>query len=312
MRTSVVGDLELSQLMIGSAQFGMDYGIANQSGQPSYETVRDILACAYEGGVNCVDTAAAYGTSEEVLGKALAELRISDEFIVATKVPPFPEELPSPRTADKIVEESVTRSLQRLRLEVLPICLFHWETDFRYIESLLKLKARGMVKHVGCSVRTPEVTATIIASGLAEVVQLPTNLLDHRFTDSGICSQAKSQGIAVVVRSIFLQGLLVMPEEKIPLYLEEVIPARRKLRHLAHSAGMTLPELAVRYVLSIDGLTCGVLGVDSVQQMRQNIELFSHGPLEPALLSAIAEATAGLPEKVFRPDINPHLWVPRA
>ena len=126
MQTTTIGDLELSQLMIGSAQFGTDYGIANRSGQPSYQAILDILACAYEGGVNCVDTAAAYGSSEEVLGRALAELRIADEFIVATKVPPLPEELSSTQTADEIVEESVTRSLQRLRLEVLPICLLHW------------------------------------------------------------------------------------------------------------------------------------------------------------------------------------------
>ena len=138
MQTTAVGDLELSQLMIGSVQFGMDYGIANKNGQPSYETVRDVLACAYEGGVNCVDTAAAYGTSEEVLGRALAELRISDEFIVATKVLHLATEHLSAEIADKMVEASVTRSLQRLRLEVLPICLPHLETNFRYIESLLK------------------------------------------------------------------------------------------------------------------------------------------------------------------------------
>ncbi len=312
MQTTTIGDLELSQLMIGSAQFGMDYGIANKSGQPSYEAILDILACAYEAGVNCVDTAAGYGASEEVLGRALAELRIADEFIVATKVPPFPAEPASAQTADKIVEESVTRSLQRLRLEVLPICLLHWETDFRHIESLLKLRARGLVKHVGCSVRTPEVAATIVASGLAEVVQMPTNLLDHRFTGSGICDQAKKRGVAVVIRSIFLQGLLAMPEDEIPLYLEDVIPVRRKLQQLAQKAGMSLSELVVRYVLSVDGLTCGVVGIDSVKQMRQNVELFSQGPLDPALLDTIAEVTVGLPEKISRPDINPHLWVARA
>ncbi len=311
MQTTTIGDLELSQLMIGSAQFGTDYGIANRSGQPSYQAILDILACAYEGGVNCVDTAAAYGSSEEVLGRALAELRIGDEFIVATKVAPLPAEHFSTQTADKMVEESVTRSLRRLRLDVLPICLLHWETNFCYIESLLKLKARGLVKHVGCSVITPEATATIIASGLAEVVQMPTNLLDRRFTSSGICDQAKNRGVAVVIRSIFLQGLLVMPEDEIPLYLEDVIPVRRKLQQLAHEAGMSLSELAVRYVLSIEGLTCAVIGVESVTQMRQNVELFSQGPLDPAILNMVAEVTVELPEKIIRPHINPNLWVAR-
>jgi len=308
MQITTIGDLELSQLMIGSVQFGMDYGIANKSGQPSYEAVCDILACACEGGVNCVDTAAAYGTSEEVLGRALAELRISDKFIVATKVPHLPAELSSTQTADKMVEESVTRSLQRLRLEVLPICLLHWETDFRHIESLLKLKARGLLKHVGCSVMTPEATTAIIASGLAEVIQMPTNLLDHRFTGSGIYDQAKRRGVAVVIRSIFLQGLLVMPENELPSHLADVIPVRRKLQQLAREARMSLPELAVRYVLSIEGLTCAVIGVESVTQMRQNLALFAQGPLDSALSNAVAEVAADLPKRIVRPD----LWAPQA
>jgi len=250
-----------------------------------------------------VDTAAAYGTSEEVIGRALAELGISDKFIVATKVPHLATEDLSAEIADKMVETSVTRSLQRLRLDVLPICLLHFERDFRYIESLLKLKARGLVKHVGCSVMTPEITATIIASGLVEVVQMPTNLLDHRFTDSGIYGQAKQRGVAAVIRSVFLQGLLVMPENEIPLHLADVIPVRRRLQQLAREAEMSLPELAVRYVLSVDGLSCAVIGVDSVEQMRQNLTLFAQGPLDPALFNAVAEVAVGLPEKIIRPDM---------
>lgn len=303
MQTKRFADLELSQLMLGTVQFGLNYGIANRSGQPSYETARDILACAYEGGVNCLDTAAAYGTSEEVLGKALVELGIADKTIVVSKIYPMAKDFSSTKAADAFVEESVTKSLRRLRLDVLPICLFHREENFCYIESLLKLKDKGLVRHIGASVMTPEATSVIISSGLAEAVQIPANILDHRFTRSGICGDAKKQGMAVFVRSVYLQGLILMPEDEILPELAEVIPIRRKLQCLADDAGMSLKELAIRYVLSIGGLTCALVGVDSVQQMRQNLELFSNGLLDSVLIKAITDVVPNLSDNVLMPNM---------
>jgi aryl-alcohol dehydrogenase-like predicted oxidoreductase len=86
METVQSEDLGLSRLMLGTVQFGLSYGIASRSGEPSYETARNILACAYDGGVNCLDTAPGYGISEEILGKAMAELGIADRVVVVSKV----------------------------------------------------------------------------------------------------------------------------------------------------------------------------------------------------------------------------------
>ena len=154
MRKMLFSEYQLSRLMLGTAQFGMPYGIANITGRPSYETVRDILACAYEGGVNCLDTAASYGESEEIIGKALAELGIADRIIVITKVCHMKNQYLSRQGADNVVLKSVTRSLKRLRLDALPFCIFHNEYNFRYMDSLIKLKDKGLVRHVGVSVST--------------------------------------------------------------------------------------------------------------------------------------------------------------
>ena len=97
--------------MLGTVQLGLPYGIANRTGQPSYQEARDILACAYEGGVNCLDTAAIYGTSEEVLGRALAELGIAEEMTIVSKVHHMAQGL-DVATAAAIVEESVVQSLK--------------------------------------------------------------------------------------------------------------------------------------------------------------------------------------------------------
>jgi aryl-alcohol dehydrogenase-like predicted oxidoreductase len=202
--------------MLGTVQFGLRYGIANRNGQPSYETARAILVCAYEGGVNCLDTASAYGTSEGVIGKVLSELGIADRMVVVSKVYPMAGGFSSRQAADAFVEESVTRSLKRLRLDVLPICLFHWEENFCYVESLLRLKEKRLVRHIGSSVMTPGVASRIVSSGLAEAVQIPASLLNHRFPRSGICEEARRRGTAIFARSVYLQGLLLMPEEDIP------------------------------------------------------------------------------------------------
>jgi len=301
MRNTQYAGLTLSRLTLGTVQFGLDYGIANRVGQPTYETARDIIACAYESGVNCLDTAAAYGTSEEVLGKALAELSIADKITIATKINHLDPSL-SASDADAIVEDCVKTSLKRLNLDVLPICMFHTESNFlEYADSLAKLKARGLVKQIGSSTMTPDATLEIVRSGLAEVVQIPSSILDRRFTSSGLLDEAAGRGVAVFVRSIYLQGLLLMPEQDIHPQLADVIPVRRTLSSLAANAGISLAELAVRYLLGIPGIASLVIGVDTLDQMRENAALFSKGPLVPDLHAAVTQAVPDLPERILAP-----------
>jgi aryl-alcohol dehydrogenase-like predicted oxidoreductase len=296
-------ELDLSRLMLGTVQLGLSYGIANRTGQPSYREARDIIACAYEGGVNCLDTAAIYGSSEEVLGRALTELRLADRIIVVSKVHHMAQGLDRAQAA-AMVEESVVQSLRRLRLETLPVCLFHIEDNFYYAEALLRLKERGLVRHVGSSVMTPAATTAIIGTGHAEALQIPTSVLDHRFSQpaGGVIRQAANRGIAVFVRSIYLQGLLLMPEEEITAELAGVIPVRRKLVALADQAGISISELAVRYALGIEGVTCGVVGVETLEQMQLNLAMFGKGPLDPGLHQAVEAAVPDLPDSILKPS----------
>ena len=267
MQTTKLGDLELSRLMLGTCQFGLRYGIANKSGQPDHETVRDILACAFEAGVNCLDTSPGYGTSEEVVGRALAELGIADRMAVVSKIITMATDFSSSKAVYTFLEESVTDSLKRLRLDVLPICLFSREENLCFAEDLLKLKDKGLIRHIGVSISgrpTPESALAIIHSGLAEAVQIPTSILDLRFVRSDVYEEAKRRDVAVFARSIYLQGLVQVPENEILPELAEIVPVRRKLQHLASRAGISLSELAIRYVLSIGGVTCLLVGVDTL------------------------------------------------
>jgi aryl-alcohol dehydrogenase-like predicted oxidoreductase len=302
METRGFRDLRISALTLGTVQFGLPYGIANKTGQPPYTEVLAILAAACEAGVTCLDTAAVYGTSEEVLGRALAELGIRDRMVVATKVTQMANEGVTARQADAIVEESVTRSLKNLRLERIPICLFHLESNFlHYADSLVKLKEKDLVSHVGSSTNFPGPALEIVGSGRAEAVQMPTSVLDHRFLRQGIQALAARHEVALFARSIYLQGLLLMKEEEILPELSSVIPVIRSLREIAREAGMGLPELAVRYMLSLPGVTSLVVGVDSAQQMRENAALFGKGPLDDDLRERVDSAVPDLPDSILFP-----------
>lgn len=305
MQTVVFHEYKLSRLMLGTVQFGLPYGIANKVGQPSYRAVCDILACAAEGGVNCLDTAAAYGTSEETLGRALADLGLADHMLVVSKVLHIPDASWSRAAIEKHIERSVQTSLERLRLEFLPVCLFHDETDWQYADVLLELKERGFIRHAGCSVMTPAATRSIIESGQAEAIQLPVNLMDQRWRQAGIMTAAVQRGVPLFVRSVYLKGLLLMPEAEIPAVLAAAIPVRRQLQALAASLCMPFAEMAVRYVLGLEGITCALVGVDSADQMRENLELFSKEPLPPDISRKISEIVPILPDIILKPNLWP-------
>jgi aryl-alcohol dehydrogenase-like predicted oxidoreductase len=130
---------------------------------------------------------------------------------------------------------------------------------------------------------------------------MPSSILDHRFLRQGIPSLAASRGTALFVRSIYLQGLLLMPEKDVMAEHAAVIPVRRALEAIAREAGMGVAELAVRYMLSLSGISCLVIGVDTEAQMRENTSLFSRGPLAADLCALIERAVPDLPDSILYP-----------
>ncbi len=297
----------LSRLMLGTVQFGLPYGVANRTGQPSYEEVRDILRAAVDGGVNCFDTAASYGSSEDVLGRALDELGVADRVVVATKVRVLkPEERADPAAAAAALERSIDESRRRLRLGCLPIVLFHAEADAPYVDVLTRLQAAGLVRHVGVSCDTrPGGALQFAADPRFAALQIPGNVVDRRHQRSGAFVEAARRGVAVFLRSVYLQGLLLMPEAEVPEMLRSVIPVRRRLAALAESAGMPTAELALRYMLSQAGVTCVLTGVETTGQLRENLALFERGPLPVDLLAEVDAVATELPVEIVTPVMWP-------
>jgi len=283
-----------SKLMLGTVQFGLEYGIANVSGKPSFERVCEILRTAHEGGVTALDTAAAYGTSEEVVGAALERLGLRDAMTVVSKVPPI--EAHTDVEAELFIEQTVLRSLQRLRLEQLTVCLLHREDDLRFLPVLEKMVGKGLIGGAGVSLDSDRFLGEAAA---ARFIQLPYNVVDRRF--DAFWPTAQKNDIRLFSRSVYLQGLLVMPEEKIRPGLAEVIPVRRRLERIALEAGCTMTELCMRYVLSNPAVTSVLTGVDTAGQMSENLRLATLGPLSADVLGRVRECVPGLPESLVRP-----------
>jgi aryl-alcohol dehydrogenase-like predicted oxidoreductase len=308
MKTTPFHEYQLSQLMLGTVQFGESYGIANKTGQPSYKKVCEILEYAAENGVNCLDTAYAYGQSEEVLGRALCELHLADKMVVVSKVPLLAENL-KPDEAERLIEKAVQISLKRLQMDFLPIYLFHNENNSDYADSLLKIKEKGLARHIGISVNSPEMARRAVDCENYEAVQIPTSILDQRYIKSGVMLKTAKRGLALFVRSVYLQGLLFLPENELPEQLKPVISVRRVLEQTARKEKMSLAELAARFVMSLDGVHCLVMGMETLEQLKENIALFDEGPLEVQLRDEILESVLVLPDEVIVPALWPKATV---
>ncbi len=288
--------MQFSRLMLGTVQFGLEYGIANESGKPSFDRVCEIVKTAFEGGVTALDTAAAYGTSEEVLGAALERLGLREAMTVVSKVPPIPDG--TDVEAERFIERSLRESLRRLRLGRLAVCLLHREEDLRHLPLLEKMVGRGLTDGVGVSLDSNRFLAEAAS---VRYLQLPCNLLDRRF--DAFWPVAMQKRIHVFARSVYLQGLLLMPEARIRPNLSAVIPVRRDLEAVARETGCTMAELCMRYVLSNPAVASVLTGVDTPEQMRENLRVAALGPLPAAVLGRVQACVPDLPEPLVRPAL---------
>ena len=279
--------MNYSKLMLGTVQFGMDYGIANTSGKPDVATVKQILFEAFENGVNALDTAPEYGDSEEVIGKTMAELKLSDKFKIVTKIPKIPADC----DPEKFIESSLKTSLKRLQTEVIAAALIHIEDDCRYLDVLKSMKQKGLICSAGVSLNT---LACKDAAKEADCLQIPASLLDHRFDH-----RFGKAGQHCFVRGAYLQGMLLMPAEKI--FIREVAERKEKLAAI----GIPMAELALRYLFGKPGSNSILTGVETLEQLRENLRISKLPPLPPEVIDAVEKIVFPALEETY---VSPWMW----
>ena len=202
------------KLAIGTAQLGSAYGVANTSGILPEKEMKKIFDRAILEGIDTIDTARSYGESEIILGNSCV-----DNFKVITKLPTVPDNC---LNIEKWVDNYIERSLISLKLKKIYGILLHNPNQllsdsgkvlFRALESY---KKNGVISKIGISIYSPSQLDLILPKFSIDIVQAPFNIVDRRILNSGWLEKLSKKNIETHIRSVFLQGLLLMQYEKIP------------------------------------------------------------------------------------------------
>jgi spore coat polysaccharide biosynthesis protein SpsF (cytidylyltransferase family)/aryl-alcohol dehydrogenase-like predicted oxidoreductase len=303
-----------SEMVLGTVQLGMDYGRTNTAGRPPAEEGLRIVRSAVEHGVTHLDTARAYGESETRLGAAL-EGGWGARVHVVTKLDPLarlPDDADEARVADA-VDASVLRSCRELRTASIPTLLLH-RAAHRTSHGgavwarLLALRAEGVIGRLGVSVQTTDEAAEALADPEVKHVQLPFNLLDHRWRRAGIDALLRDRPDVIVhARSVLLQGLLAADSAEVWPRVPGYDPAEvvRTVRALVDELGRAGPlDLCFGYVRAQPWIHGALVGVATHAELMENVALFGRPPLRPEECARVESAFGELPEAL----LNPALW----
>ena len=261
---------QTSQLCLGTVQFGLPYGVTNQVGQVAEAEVRRILNLAASSGIKLLDTAQAYGTAETVLGRCWptdAPRRLISKL--------------SAGAGRQSWEVSLTTSMQRLQAETLDGFLLHRASDLlvpdgdELLDWLEGLRDRQLVERIGVSIYNASELEGLPLDRL-QLVQLPLSVYDQRMMYNGTIGMLQDLGIAVHVRSVLLQGLLLQPAEYWPSHLSPAFCDHhaRWMEHL-NQVGVSPLAGALGFVRGCEGVEAVLCGVVSRKELVEVLESWS-------------------------------------
>lgn len=257
------------RLALGTAQFGLSYGIANQDGQVTRPVAKAMLHLAAANGIDTLDTAIAYGDSETCLGEVGTK-----GFKLVTKLPAVPDGCAD---ASGWVQEQVAASLARLGVKALYGLLLHrpqqlLEPDGKILyQTLQGLKETGQVQKAGVSIYAPGELEALTPRYRFDLVQAPFNLVDRRLHTSGWLKRLKDADIEIHTRSAFLQGLLLMPQDAIPKKFAAWSDLWSKWHDWLEHHAASAVQACLAFPLSFPEIDRVVVGADSVHQLQQII-----------------------------------------
>ena len=251
---------------IGTVQFGMPYGVSNRNGQVNPDETKSIMAYAWDQGIDTLDTAIAYGESEERLGHC----DIS-HWKAITKLPNVPDSCTDISTW---INESVLASLKRLKIKRLDGLLMHRPEQLLSVKgdeiyrALIELKHQGLVEKIGVSISGAAELDALCSAYSFDLIQAPFNIIDRRLLTSGWLARLHQMGTEVHARSIFLQGLLLMEANKRPLHFQRWQTLWHHWHHWLDENQLTPIQACLNFALSQAYINRIVVGVQSVKQLQ--------------------------------------------
>ena len=253
------------KIVLGTVQFGMDYGIANVSGQPTKSEVFKILEIAWQHGIRSYDTAPSYD-SEDLLGEFIKVHGLKKEANLLTKI----SGIKGKKNLQHAIKKNIQDSLEKLGCSI-DVLFFHDPKD-----SLLLLKDPSFflnllndypLKSLGVSVYEPAEVKLLKDCELEIAFQFPFNVLDRRFENLNMIKGRR------YARSIFLQGLLAPSKNLRSSSLKKLLEIKRYYLKILKKNGMKPLETALSMAVYCKNIDFFVLGVDSVNQLQDILKI---------------------------------------
>lgn len=256
--------MSIDKLILGTAQLGLNYGINNNLGKPTLDEGNQILDLAFEKGIRTLDTAGVYGTAHKVIGN-YHEKNSNNKFKIITKLPK------SFNSSDlKLIIKNYLEELNTERIETL---MFHsLESYQNHIDVLETLKSDNVYNKIGVSVYLNEEVDYLINDERIDVVQLPFNLFDNLTKRGKAIKLLKDYGKTVHTRSIFLQGLFFKKIECNNKIVNNLKDELIKILLYSKKYKIGISDMAMSYCLNQDNIDMVIFGVESINQLNENIK----------------------------------------
>lgn len=257
----------MNRLALGTVQFGLPYGIANQVGKVSRPAAKAMLQLAATNGIDTLDTAIAYGDSETCLGDVGTQ-----GFKIVTKLPAVPDDCAN---VDIWVRQQVSASLDRLGVTAVYGILLHRSEQLldtngvALYRALQGLKNNGQIQKLGVSIYSPSELDALIPQYRFDLVQAPFNLVDRRLDRTGWLQRLKDGGVEVHTRSVFLQGLLLMAKADMPAKFEPWSELWHRWQQWHTDHNISSVQACLAFPLSFPEIDRVVVGADSESQLAQ-------------------------------------------
>lgn len=299
---------EKVQLCLGTAQFGMRYGVNNQIGrQPTFDEVFEMLDFAIENGINALDTSSAYGNAEDILGRYFTENPKQRKKISLFSKLRFKNEAHDEYSGDMYsrVRNEFEGSLKRLHTDHLESYLLHIPNDvynLSLIKALDKLKQEKLVDHIGVSIYSLKEGFAAIDSGILDAVQLPYSIMDQRGAKEGFFQLAKEHGFVIATRSAFLQGFFQMKEGNVPEHLKPALTYIHTIEDVLEEFSLDLTTAALGFVKAEVDIDYLVFGAEKKEIIQEDIKKFREANLSQKCIAELKMRINDVPESIIFPS----------
>jgi aryl-alcohol dehydrogenase-like predicted oxidoreductase len=265
--------------ILGTAQLGSDYGVANNAKIHSdLEACEALLSFAYNSGIRTLDTAFAYGASHQVIANYLTR-NPDKRFLIHTKVH---QNIP--------VFSSIKEFYITLGAVAIETVYFHSPESATQenLKALCRLREEKIITKIGLSFYNPKEAIPFLENKDITVFQFPFNALNENIRRDSFLEKCKFYNKELNVRSIFMQGVLTIPVKKLPEKFSDLAPYLKKIHRIADGLKISVQELLLRYTHSFEEISSIIIGVDSIDHLQQNLAVYNATPLDREVLDEIA------------------------